>query len=231
MKRQVLVSSAAAFMLVTLVSPARGQEVQIRNDPSYPVQILYVSPSIAEGGTAVSGASVSVRNTGSVDCVAISVAVVVKYTNSLARHVMISTRDYSGLGYTYTSGGVPPGQVQDIPGAGTVTTPQGSTIANLEARVDYIEMADGTTYGNDPHNVRQQINMSRGAKRAERARLLKIYQETGIDALISELKRPVGPASGSCCGVASGERDRLLKTYQQKGPDALRGELQRSNQK
>ncbi len=77
----------------------------------------------------------------------------------------------------------------DATGRVQVRGRESATVAGVEARVDYVEMADGKKYGEDPGKVWETFRMSRWERAAERSRLLSIYDTNGFQALLDELKR------------------------------------------
>ncbi len=193
MARVAKAALAAGFVVGIFVADGFAQEVFLNNNPSYPLQIVSVSPNIGDGGSAYNGAKVTLRNTGNVACVAFGVSVILHLSNSQTARQSI-LEDHVALGQALPgSQPIAPGALYEAGNRSFMQTrlpvPKGVTIERIEARVDYVEMADGKTYGADPDALRIGLSARRLAAKAERARLLKIYRDQGIDALVTELTR------------------------------------------
>lgn len=89
------------LMLGTLGASGLAQQVQLKNDPTYPLQIVSVSPAVSGDGTTLQGARVTVQNTGNVACVAFSVTLILDLSNSQTRKVTFR-EDHNALGYAKT---------------------------------------------------------------------------------------------------------------------------------
>lgn len=174
----------SACALILLLGTAFGQSVEISNDPKYPLQIATVSPQIGPGSS-LNGVKIVFRNAVQAPIVALSASVLVRLSNSSTKRITLS-EDHAGSSRPTPLG---PGQFYERTSQSRIVPRQGVTITGVEARVDYIEMADGTTYGPDPDNVQQQFRTNRFVKRTEREKLLQLYQERGLNALLDELKR------------------------------------------
>ncbi len=191
MRRMEATALAVAMVVGAVMTRGFAQEVQLRNDANFPLQILSVSPDVGDGGRTYNGARVSMRNTGNVACVAFAVSVVLTLSNSQTRRESIR-EDHAALGYAQPDPrAIGAGQVYE---AGNVVRsrlpiPAGATIDHIEARVDYIEMADSKTYGPDPDDLRKELRSRRFGTKAERTRLRKLYQEQGFSVLLNELMR------------------------------------------
>jgi len=170
-----------------------AQEVELKNDPSYPLQLASVSSlQFSEDGTVFHGATVSVRNMGSVPCVAFAVSLLLELSNSQTRRMTFS-EDHDALAYAKggSSDEIVPGQtyvMRDTTGV-RLPIPSGVTITEIQARVVYVETADGKSYGDDRDKVGPGFGIRRSERAAERARLLKIYNTQGLQALLDELQR------------------------------------------
>lgn len=188
MKR--LRSACFPLMLLTL-APLVGssQAVQLRNNPDYPLQIVSVLPDIQAGGKLIAGARISVRNTHQVPCVAFAVSVSVKFDNGESRRMTIA-QDARHLGFDDPAGQVAPGQLLDRASRSQIAVPPTAKIVAVQGRVDYVEMADGTTYGDDPDDYKKLFGLLRASRQQERKRLLRVYGEKGLGALLEELRRP-----------------------------------------
>jgi hypothetical protein len=191
MRRASVSLVAISLALGALCGSGLAQEVQLKNDPTYPLQIVSVSsPQLSEDGTVFHGATVSVQNTGSVPCVAFAVSLVLELSNSQTHRVSFQ-EDHNALGYAKGSSSdeIALGQTYTMRNTTGVRMiiPSGVTITGIQARVDYVGMADGKRYGDD--KVGQTFRMTRWEHAAERVRLLKIYNTQGLQALLDELQR------------------------------------------
>lgn len=180
------------FSLILLgLLPARGlaQGVELRNDPNHPLQIESALVDVQEGGRLIAGARVAVRNKGQVPCIAFAVSLIVKLDNGKSGRLTIA-QDRATLGAEELREGIPPGQLLDAATRSRFPIPSGTKLAGVETRLDYIEMAGGATFGRDPDNYKERFGVVRMARDHERKRLLKIYREKGLPALLEELGRP-----------------------------------------
>lgn len=180
-------SSIFALTIALLAGTGLGQDVQIKNDPKQPIQIVSVVPQITTG-TVINGVRVVFRNNGPTEIVALSAVLRLRFSNSTSNRIVIS-QDHIGLGYAAGTSGIAPGQIYERVATGRITPQPGVTLVGIDAEVDYVEMADGSTYGKDADGVKTRFAHMRYAKRTERARLLKIYQQQGLNELLGELNR------------------------------------------
>lgn len=185
----------ASGMVAALGAACLAQDapaVRLANNDSDPLQIVSVSPRLSDDLTKFEGAKVTVQNTGSVPCVAFGVSLVLTFSNSEERTTKLSV-DLVSLGYAKpgsASNRIAPKQVYtETMHVRTAARESSATITGIEARVDYVEMADGKKYGEDPGRLGEIFRMSRWGHAAERKRLLDIYDSSGLQALLDELKR------------------------------------------
>ncbi len=193
--RKVWLLLLGASLMMGVLGAARlarqdAHGVGLANNASYPLQIVSVSPQVSEDATEFRGAKVTLQNTGNVPCVALALSLVLTFSNSETRKVGWH-EDHAPFGYakpdsdpiaanqTYTA---------DVTGV-QVLGRESATVAGVEPRVDYVEMADGKTYGEDPDGVGETIRMTRWGHAAERKRLLSIYDTNGLQGLLGELNR------------------------------------------
>jgi hypothetical protein len=170
--------------VILLVSAVFGQGIEIANDPKYPLQIVSVSPHIGPTGS-FNGMKILFKNTASAPIIALSASVVVRLSNSKSNRITLS-EDHADSSRPTPLGA---GQLYERTSQSGIKPPSGVTITGVQARVDYIEMADGTMYGPDPDNMKQHFKTTRFVRRSERKRLQQIYQDKGVNALLEELKR------------------------------------------
>lgn len=178
-------------VLTVFVSAVFGQGVEIRNDPVYPLQIVSVTPSIGPNN-ALTSVKIGFRNVGQVPITALSASLLVRFSNSKGPTRVIVSEDLAALGYASGWGmvaSVGPGQLYEHTTGGRIVPAPGTTVTNVEAMLDYVETSDGKRYGPDPRHVNLQFATSRLARRSERARLLKMYQDKGLNVLLDELGR------------------------------------------
>jgi len=193
MRRASVPLVAIGLVLGALCGSGLAQEVELKNDPAYPLQLVSVSsPQFSEDGAVFHGATVSVQNTGSVPCVAFAVSLALELSNSQTRRVRFQ-EDHNALGYAKGSSEIAPGQtytMNNMTATGVrIPIPSGVTITGIQARVDYVGTADGKSYGDDPDKMGKTFRMARWGRAAERTRLLEIYKTQGLQALLDELKR------------------------------------------
>lgn len=168
--------------------------VKQANSPGYPLQITSVSAQISQDGIEFDGAKVTLKSTGKVPCDAFSIGFIITFSDGQTRRPSFQV-DFAGLGYTTPGPGpnarIMPGQtyVADATGRIRVRAPQPAVILGVEARLDYIKMEDGKTYGPDPGHIREQFRYMRWGTMMERERLLDIYKTKGIQMLLGELQR------------------------------------------
>ncbi len=172
--------------------PAYAQQVQLKNDPAYPLQIVSVNPSVSNA-TTFKGAKVTVQDMGKAPCVAFSVGLVFELSNFQTRRVTFR-EDHNALGYSIGSSSqdqIPPGETYTMPNTSGVQflAPKGTTITGIEALVDYAEMSNGKKYGQDPDRLGELFGMMRWTRGAERKRLLNLYNTQGLQALLAAMER------------------------------------------
>lgn len=190
----LIAAGAMAGLSASAWSAQGSYAVKLANDPSYPVQMVSVSPQISQDGLNFEGAKVILRNTGGVPCEAFSVSFILTFNNGETARSS-SQVDFASLGYKSPGTGsdrrIIPGQVytEDWTGRMRVPPPEPAVIVGVEARLDYIKMADGRSYGPDPDHIGQQFQFMRWGKILERGRLLDVYKTKGIEALLGELER------------------------------------------
>jgi hypothetical protein len=191
--RRASISLVAVGLALGALCASGFAQVELKNDPSYPLQLVSVSSlQFSEDGTVFHGATVSVQNMGSVPCVAFAVSLVLELSNSQTRRMTFS-EDHNALAYAKGSSSdeIVPGQtyiMRDTTGV-RLPIPIGVTITEIQARVVYVETADGKSYGDDRDKVGPSFRIGRLERAAERARLLKIYNTQGLQALLDELQR------------------------------------------
>ena len=188
----LLVGAAVGFRGTARVSQT-AHGVKVVNNDSYPLQIVSVTPQLSEDATELTGMVVTLRNTGGAPCVAFAVSLVLTFGNSETREVRLQ-EDHVALGYAkpYSpTDPIPGNQIYTVDRTGTlrVSAREPATIVGVEARLDYVELADGKRYGPDPERVGETFRMTRWGHAAERKRLLSIYDSSGLQALLEELKR------------------------------------------
>jgi hypothetical protein len=191
MRRALVSLVVIGLVLGGLCGSALAQEVELKNDPTFPLRLVSVSsPQFSEDGTVFHGATLTVQNTGSVPCVDFSVSLVVQLSNLQTRRVAFR-EDHNALGYARGSSEIAPGQNYTTRGwpRARIPIPSGVTITGIQARVDYVGTADGKSYGDDPDKVGETFQMMRWGHAAERKRLLEIYNTQGLQALLDELQR------------------------------------------
>jgi len=189
----VLLVGVVAGLVVVHRASKSAQGVKLANNESYPLQIVLVSPQLSEDSTELMGATVTLRNTGNVPCVAFAASLVVTFSNSETRK-MRWEEDRIALGYAkpfFPGDPISPNQIYTANRRGTVrlAAHEPSPVVGVEATLDYVEMADGKRYGADPARVGETMRMARWAHVIERKRLLNIYDSDGLQALLDELKR------------------------------------------
>jgi hypothetical protein len=186
---------AGCFLLFASCRSGLAQEVQLKNDPTLPLQIVSVSPQLSQrsdGATIFQGGDITVQNTGTVPCVAFAVSVVIELSNSKTDSVALGG-DLNAFGYLKpipAQNELAPGQTYTMHNMGLnyVTGPD-ITVTGIKAQVDFVRTDDGTRYGNDPNKVGVRLQMKEGARSSERKRLLRIYNSGGLSALLKELQR------------------------------------------
>ncbi|MGH9452663.1 MAG: hypothetical protein ACRD2O_01680 [Terriglobia bacterium] len=180
---------AAGAVLAGLGTVALAQQVRLSNDPTYPVQIVSVSPRLSDDG-ALDGVKVTLRNVGTVPCEVFSVSLVLTFSNSqTARAAVRAGSDDLGYKNLKPKGIIAAGQDYTENSTIHIPPPSGGTITGIGAGIDYIAMADGKGYGPDPEKVARQVGMMRFARVGERKRLLNIYKTQGLQALLNDLER------------------------------------------
>lgn len=167
--------------------------VKVTNGRGYPVQIISVVPRVSQDGSEFEGAKVRLQNIGDVPCEAFSVSFIITFTDAETRTASLQ-EDHAPLGFS--KGSTPldklivPRQIYVAEALGLrVPALEPSTVSGIEARLDYVQMANGKTYGNDPDHAGEQMRMMRWGRKAERERLLDVYRSGGMQALVKELER------------------------------------------
>ncbi len=189
----LLAASAAVGVLGAVRLAQDTNQVKLTNDPSYPLQMVSVSPQLSNDATEFRGAKVTLRNTGNVPCAAFAVSFILTFSNSETRRSAWQ-EDHIPLGYANaslaTDRQIMPNQIYTAEATGLrVPAHEPATITGIEARIDYVEMADGKTYGEDQDKVGEAFRMTRWGHIIERKRLLDLYNTGGLEALLEELKR------------------------------------------
>lgn len=196
MKTVFLVFLAAGTLGCVVSSGRPGQGafgVKATNNSSYPLQIVSISPQISEDATAFEGARVTLKNNGDVPCNAFAVSFIITFSDGETRRATWQ-EDHVALGYTTqipaTDNRIMQNQTYNGDATGMrLSSPESAAVSGIEARLDYIEMADGKRYGDDPDKVGQEFRMSRWGASSERKRLLAVYKSGGTEALVNELER------------------------------------------
>jgi hypothetical protein len=190
----ILLTAGSLGCVIGSSKPAQDSYgVKIANDPNAPVQVISVSPQVSQDGTAFEGAKFALQNTGKVPCNAFSVSFTITFNDAETRNATWQ-EDHVDLGYSEpdpaTESRIMPQQTYNgDAGVMHVTPREPATITGVEAHLDYVEMADGKTYGNDPEKVGEAFHMTRWAHSAERKRLLNVYETHGLKGLLGELQR------------------------------------------
>ncbi len=146
-----------------LVHAANHVKLANANNESYPLKIVSVSPQLSEDATEFRGAKVTLKNTADERCVAFAVSFVVTFSNSERREVKLQ-EDHVALGYAkpYSAADlIPANQIYTAETTGRVAAREPATFAGVEAHIDYVEMADGKTYGEDPDSVGEEFRVTR----------------------------------------------------------------------
>lgn len=196
MKKLFLIVPVAVAIVAVLGFARHGQGrggMKVSNNPSYPLQVITVSPELSPDSTQFRGAKVTLQNAGVVPCNGFAMSFIVTFNDGETESARWQ-EDH--IPYGYSSPGpaadrrIMPMQTYSIDATGmTVASREPATIVGIETRIDYIEMADGKTFGDDQNKARQDFRMNRFGHRAERKRLLDIYKKGGVQALLSELQR------------------------------------------
>lgn len=196
MKSVILIFLAAGALGCAVSSGRPGQGtfgVKATNNSSYPLQIVSISPQVSEDGTAFQGARVTLQNTAEVPCNAFAVSFIITFSDGETRRATWQ-EDHVALGYTTQVPATDNRIMQkqsyngDATGMG-VSTPESAAVTGIEARLDYIEMADGKRYGDDPDKVSEAFRMARWGASSERKRLLNVYKSGGTQALVEQLEQ------------------------------------------
>ena len=194
MKSLILVFLAAGTLACTVGSGRPGQGtygIKATNNSAYPLQIVSISPQVSEDGTAFEGAKVTLQNTGDVPCNAFAVSFIITFSDGQTRRATWQ-EDHVALGYSTQVPNIRIMQKQSYDGDATGTrasTPESAAVTGIEARLDYVEMADGKRYGDDPDKVGQAFRMARWGASSERKRLLNVYKSGGTQALVGQLEQ------------------------------------------
>lgn len=170
-------------------SPVSAQRVELNNEPSIPLQIISVTPDVRENGKVFAGAQIALQNVGDKTCVAFVVSLTLHFADGQVRRVAIA-EDRIDHGFRDEVRGIEPNTTHVAGSRSQIQVQSGATIKNITAKVDYIELPGGITFGSDPDRFKRQFTMSRFVRQVERKRLLRLYEEKGFGALLEDLRRP-----------------------------------------
>lgn len=193
-KSSRLVPVAAVTGPRSAVRPAQQEQgAVITNNPNYPLQIVSVTPRVSSDGTGFEGAKIRLRNTGILPCDAYEVSFTITFSDAEQRRASVR-EDLTPLGYAKPGPTgdqrIMPAQVHDLDATGMrVTSLAPASVTGIEARIDYILMANSQAYGEDPDHAGEELRMMRWGRKAERNRLLNVYKSGGTQALVEQLEQ------------------------------------------
>lgn len=176
------------FLLAfSITLTAEGQirlPVEIQPQTVIPVQIVSAT---ASGQTSeLSDATVTIKNLAKSRVMAVGIKwTIVSGTSSSEAYTIV---DYSASTGPRGSNRIQPGDTAEIESSLQVRLYQGR-LDKISVSLDYVELADGTRYGEDSGDQRAKLEERRTGRWAERIRLREILKRHGIDGLVAELQR------------------------------------------